>query len=143
MNVFARALTINEASQLVRSMKTPREIEQRINKLKAFSSTSESQNKFQLFGRLITELIAIFPNAMPRLYLIDKGVNEFELQEEFIENTIEILSKNGLVLINKINNQDVLKFPSIPFSAMNGKLYVSLPDPIRNQRSRSKKFKKK
>jgi len=48
MNVFAKALTIHEASQLVRSMKTPKEIEQRINKLKAFSST-ESQNLLQFF----------------------------------------------------------------------------------------------
>ncbi len=142
MNVFAKALTIHEASQLVRSMKTPKEIEQRINKLKAFSST-ESQNKYQLLGKLITELIAIFPNNMPKFYLIEKGVNEFGLPEEFIEKIIENLNKNGLVLINKVNNQDVLKFPSLPFSAYNGKLYVSNPDPIKNHRTRSKKFKKK
>ena len=143
MNVFAKALTINEASQLVRSMKTPKEIEQRINKLKALSSTTESQNKYQILGKLITELIAIFPNTMPKFYLLEKGVNEFGLPEEFIEKIIENLNKNGLVLINRVNNKDVLKFPSIPFSAMNGKLYVSNPDPIKNHRTRSKKPKKK
>ena len=130
MNVFAKALTIKEASQLVRSMKTPNEIEQRINKLKTLSSTTESQNKYHLLGKLITELIAIFPNTMPKFYLIEKGEKEFGLQEEFIEKIIENLNKNGLVLINKINNEDVLKFPSIPFSAMNGKLCVSNPDPM-------------
>ena len=143
MNVFAKALTIHEASQLVRSMKTPKEFEQRINKLKASSSATESQNKYQLLGKLITELIAIFPNAMPRSYLIDKGVKEFGLPEEFIEKIIENLNKDGLVLINRVNSQDVLKFPSIPFSAMNGKLYVSNPNPLKNHRSRSKKTKKK
>ena len=101
------------------------------------------QNKFQILGKLITELIAIFPNAMPFSYLIDKGVKEFGLPEEFIEKIIENLNKNGLVLINKVNHQDVLKFPAIPFSAMNGKLYVSNPNPIRNHRTRSKKPKKK
>jgi len=143
MNVFAKALTIHEASQLVRSMKTPKEIELRINKLKAISSATQSQNKYQLLGKLITELIAIFPNAMPRSYLIDKGVKEFGLLEEFIEKIIENLNKDGLVLINRVNSQDVLKFPSIPFSAMNGKLYVSNPNPLKNHRSRSKKPKKK
>ena len=143
MNVFAKALTIHEASQLVRSMKTPKEIELRINKLKASSSATQSQNKYQLLGKLITELIAIFPNAMPRSYLIDKGVKEFGLQEEFIEKIIENLNKDGLVLINRVNSQDVLKFPSIPFSAMNGKLYVSNPNPLKNHRVRSKKPKKK
>ena len=141
MNVFAKALTIHEASQLVRSMKTPKEFEQRINKLKASSSATESQNKYQLLGKLITELIAIFPNAMPRSYLIDKGVKEFGLPEEFIEKIIENLNKDGLVLINRVNSQDVLKFPSIPFSI--GKLYVSNPNPLKNHRSRRKKPKKK
>lgn len=142
MKVFAKALTLKEASQLVRSMKTPREVEQRINKLKSFSSTPESQNKYHLLGKLITELIAIFPNTMPKFYLIDKGVNEFGLQEEFIENTIENLNKNGLVLINKINSKDVLKFPSLPFSAMNGKLCVSNPDPMPKHRVKSNIIKK-
>ena len=140
MKVFAKALTIKEASQLVRSMKTPKEIEQRINKLKVFSSTSESQNRYQLLGKLITELIAIFPNTMPLSYLIDKGVKEFELPEEFIEKIIENLNKNGLVLINKVNNQDVLKFPSLPFSA--GKLYVSNPNPMPKHRVKSNIIKK-
>ena len=143
MAVFAKALTINEASQLVRSMKTPKEIELRINKLKALSSTTKSQNKYLLLGKLITELIAIFPNTMPKFYLIEKGVNEFGLTEEFIEKILENLNKNGLVLINKVNNKDVLKFPNIPFSAMNGKLYVSHPDPLKNRRTKSKKPKKK
>ena len=142
MKVFAKALTIKEASQLVRSMKTPREVEQRINKLKSLSSTPESQNKYHLLGKIITELIAIFPNTMPKFYLIDKGVNEFGLQEEFIENTIENLNKNGLVLINKVNNKDVLKFPSLPFSAMNGKLYISNPDPMPKHRVKSNIIRK-
>jgi len=142
MKVFAKALTIKEASQLVRSMKTPKEIEERINKLKVFSSASESQNRFQLLGKLITELIAIFPNTMPLSYLIDKGVKEFDLPQDFIEKIIENLNKNGLVLINKVNNQDVLKFPSLPFSAMNGKLYVSSPNPMPKHRVKSNILKK-
>lgn len=128
MKVYAKALTIKEASQLVRSMKTPSKIEQRINAIKRFSSASESNNKFQLLGKLITELLAIFPIAMPKEYLIDKGVKELGLQGEFIEEVIENLNKSGLVLVNKFNNKYILKFPSLPFSAMNGKLYVSQPD---------------
>jgi len=143
MNVFAKALTIKEASQLVRSMKTPNEIEQRINKLKILSSVTESQNKYHLIGKLITELLAIFPNTMPKFYLIEKGEKELGLPEEFIEKVIENLNKMGLVLINKIGNKDVLKFPSIPFSAMNGKLNVSHPDPLKNRRVRRKKTNKK
>ncbi|MHA1720468.1 MAG: hypothetical protein ACTSWX_00610 [Promethearchaeota archaeon] len=128
MKVYAKALTIKEASQLVRSMKTPSKIEQRINAIKRFSSASESNNKFQLLGKLITELLAIFPIAMPKEYLIDKGVKELGLQGEFIEEVIENLNKSGLILVNKFNNKYILKFPSLPFSAMNGKLYVSQPD---------------
>ena len=139
MNVFAKALTIKEASQLVRSMKTPNEVEQRINKLKTLSSVTDSQNKYHLLGKLITELLAIFPNTMPKFYLIEKGEKEFSLTEEFMEKVIENLNKIGLVLINNINNKVVLKFPSVPFSAMNGKLNVSHPDPLKNRRVRSKK----
>ncbi len=139
MKVFAKAESIREASDLVRSMKTPSEVGQRIARLKAVNST-DSTNKYNLLGILITELIAVFPNALPLRMLVSKGM-ELGLEEDFIIKTMDHLNHQGLVLKNKdsTNNKShmILKFPNIPFS--DGKLQVSQPMP--NVQFRKKRWK--
>lgn len=139
LKVFAKAESVKEASDLVRSMKTPSEIGQRLARLKSETS-SNMTNKYNLLGNLITELIAVFPNAIPFQMLISKGA-ELGLEDDFILKTIDHLNHQGLVLKNQDNTNFqshlILKFPNIPFTE--GKLHVARPLP--NAQFRKKKWK--
>ena len=139
LKVFAKAESVKEASDLVRSMKTPSEVGQRIARLKAETS-SDTTNKHHLLGNLITELIAVFPNAIPLQMLVSKGV-DLGLEEEFILKTIDHLNHQGLVLKNQDNtnfqSHMILKFTNVPFTE--GKLHVARPLP--NVQFRKKKWK--
>ena len=108
-------------------MKTPDEIKQRMTLLKTQFS-SQTSNSLDLFGKLLTELIATFPNAIPQVLLHEKALN-LGLSADFVEKTIDQLHLAGLVIINRdktLNTKhNLLKFPSIPFHF--GKLYVKRP----------------
>jgi hypothetical protein len=136
LRVFDTADSITEASQLVRSMKSPQEISQRLARLRA-NQQSPNSDKYKILGHLITELLAIFPNAMPKHLLVEKAL-ELNIPLEFLEKILQTLHNEGLMLINKDstnhNTHFILKFPSVPFSL--GKLYVKKP-------TSASKFRKK
>ena len=127
LKVFDSAETELEASEIIRSMKTPDEIKQRIAILKT-QITSPTSSPLDLLGKLLTELIATFPNAIPQTLLFEKALS-LGLTAEFMEKTLAQLHQEGLVIINRDKTlhqkHDLLKFPSIPFHF--GKLYVKRP----------------
>ena len=127
MKTLSVAETEMEASQIVRNMKTPGEIGQRVAKLKAkLSKVTTKYDNFQMLSNLLTELLAIFPNAMPRDVLIEKA-KEVGLEDiDFIHENLEKMSQEGLVIMNiDFNKKIILKFPSVPFTL--GKITVSKP----------------
>jgi hypothetical protein len=141
--VFARADSEREASEIVRSMKTPGEITQRMSHLKSVlhKSSTGKNNLYPALGKIITQLLSVFPNAMPQSILISKA-KEMLICENDIEilDILDKLNKEGLMLINKdFNNNIILKFPSLPFTY--GKIHVSKPNTkvqFNKQVSRSK-----
>ncbi len=124
---FGEAESEMEASQIVRNMKTPGEIGQRFAKLRAkYQSQKANSNNYEILGNLITEMIGVFPKAMPRQLLIDNALKLGLDDLDFIIDILEKMNLEGLVLINKDHqNNEILKFPTIPFSF--GKLYVRKP----------------
>jgi len=138
LKVFGKALSIQEASQFVRTLKTPSEMVQRVAKLKANINLTK-ENKYNMLSKLITELLAIFPNAMPQKILFSKA-SELGLEEEFVSKILKLLHEKGLMIRNKdktnFNSNFLLKFPSIPFKE--GKIIVDKPIP--NAHFRKKKW---
>ena len=127
LKIYDSAETELEASNIIRSMKTPDDIKQRLAILKT-QFASQPSSPHELLGKLITELIATFPNAIPQTLLIEKATN-LGLSSEFVEKTIAQLNQEGLVIINRdqtLNRiHELLKFPSVPFQF--GKLNVKRP----------------
>lgn len=97
----------------------------RVNKILA-RNPKKVGNKDILLGQLISELLKIFPNAMPEDFLIEKAI-ELELDEKYVKDIISKLNERGLVIITKDDSnkskKKILKFPSIPFKF--GKLYIT------------------
>jgi hypothetical protein len=127
LKILDSAETELEASNIIRSLKTPDDIKQRLAILKT-QLTSQSSSPHDLLGRLLTELIATFPNAIPQTLLIEKATN-LGLSPEYVEKIIAQLNQEGLVIINRDQTlhqtHELLKFPSVPFKF--GKLNVKRP----------------
>jgi len=124
---FGEAETEPEASQVVRNMKTPGEIGQRLASLQAkYQAPRSSSNQYELMGNLITEMMGVFPKAMPRQLLLDNAKKLGIDDTDFVNKLIDKMNLEGLVLINKdFQHNEVLKFPKVPFAF--GKLYVRKP----------------
>jgi hypothetical protein len=137
---FGEAETEPEASQVVRNMKTPGEIGQRLAKLQAkHQNQTSSVNNYKILSNLITEMIGVFPQAMPQNLLLENAKKLGIEDELFILNLIEKMNLEGLVLINKdFRHNVVLKFPKVPFSF--GKL--SVHKPASSTEFRKKKWEK-
>ncbi len=127
LKILDSAETALEASNIIRSMKTPDDIKQRLAILKT-QLTSQTSSPHDLLGKLFTELIATFPNAIPRTLMMEKATN-LGLSPEFVEKIIAQLNQEGLVIINRDQTlhrtHELLKFPSVPFQF--GKLHVKRP----------------
>jgi len=108
-------------------MKSPDDVMQRMAILKTQYS-SPTSNPHSLLGKLISELIATFPNAIPKSLLLEKA-ESIGIPAEFVDKTIIQLHQEGLVIINRdktLNRKhELLKFPSVPFHF--GKLMVKRP----------------
>ncbi len=108
-------------------MKTPNEVSRRLAKVFALKK-SGTQNQNYNLGILISELLGIFPKAMPMKILLEKAQN-INISKDFVEKSLEDLNKEGLVLLSKDsankNGERVLIFPSLPFKF--GKMSVSKP----------------
>ncbi|MHA1585609.1 MAG: hypothetical protein ACTSVU_01060 [Promethearchaeota archaeon] len=119
-------------------MKTPSEFGQRMARLNADLHQSK-KNNYEILGNVISELLAIFPNALPKDILLSKA-NEFDISDEFCEGIFEKMSEAGLLLINKDriadSNKTVFKFPSLPIKF--GKLFIQKPSS--SQRFQRKKW---
>ena len=127
LKILDSAETALEASNIIRSMKTPDDVKQRLAILKT-QLTSQTSGPHELLGKLFTELIATFPNAIPRTLMMEKATN-LGLSPEFVEKIIAQLNQEGLVIIKRDQTlhqaHELLKFPSVPFHF--GKLSVKRP----------------
>ena len=127
LKIFEKALSVTEASQLVRDIKSPKEIWGRVDRFRA-SQKQTNQDDLSLLGELITELISIFPNALPKSLLLEKAI-ELGISEDKIEGILISMNQKGAVLINKSKIQkqteSFLKFPAIPINF--GKLHIKKP----------------
>ena len=129
LKIFEKAQTLNEAVTLVRHMKTPNEVTQRMAKLTALK-TGNKTNEAVLFGKLLSELLKILPKALPENFLLEKA-NEMQIPEEYIAQTLSQLNQEGLVIFkvdntkNNTKSNNILQFPSLPFKF--GKIYVAKP----------------
>jgi len=124
LKILAKAESVQEALQIVQHMKSPHKYELQIEKFKAkLQGTKKSEEV--IIGDLLSELIQLFPNQLPKSYLIQAAEN-IELDLDTLEKNLEKLNQAGLVLINRDfrpNSHDfLLKFPSIPFTF--GKIQV-------------------
>ena len=128
LKVFEKALSVTEASQLVREIKSPKEIWGRVDRFRA-NHKQTNLDDLSLLGELITELISIFPNALPKALLLAKAI-ELGISEDRVEGILISMNQKGAVLINKSKNQQqetesFLKFPAIPINF--GKLHIKKP----------------
>ncbi|MHA1612546.1 MAG: DUF1922 domain-containing protein [Promethearchaeota archaeon] len=125
LKVLDKAQSPLEAVQIVQSMKISNKFEKKIDIIKSQLQGPKKSSKEKIFGDLISGLIPLFPNNIPKQYLLDQAI-KMDLLEEDVENLLEKLHEAGLVIINRDfrpgNNDIVLKFPSIPFSV--GKITV-------------------
>ena len=143
MKVIARTSSIKEANQMVRDMKTPSEVKQRISMLseKYKSSKSQEDLDYEILGELISEMSAVFPRAIPQNILLERA-KELGIETlNIIEDIFSKLNQQGLLLINKNSRgQITLHFPSIPFKF--NKLFVNKPKNTQDfQRESEKKWK--
>ena len=142
LKILDSAETEQDASNIIRSMKTPDDIKQRLAILKT-QLTSQTSSPHDLLGKLLTELIATFPNAIPRTLLIDKATN-LGLSTEFVDEILGQLHQEGLVIINRDKTlhqtHKLLKFPSVPFHF--GKLIVKRPVSLKQLNKTQRKQKR-
>ena len=128
MKVFIKANSVGEASDIVRTMKTPSEYRQRINTLKKKHSKTIKKNGFEyrVLGELITEFVAVFPRAISQQMFLNK-CRELGIEEpNFVLDLLDELNQQGLVIKNKnAKGKTSLFFPSLPFKYK--KLYVKKP----------------
>lgn len=115
---LANAQSAQEAIKIVQSLKTPNKYEAKIELLKSRLQGSKRSNE-SVFGNLISELLLVFPNQLPKKELLVQA-SKLDITEEEVESFLEQLNKKGLVLINKDFRPNhsglLLKFPSIPFT---------------------------
>jgi formylmethanofuran dehydrogenase subunit B len=114
---IAWAETINEAIEIVKELKTPAEMQQRIFELKhKIQNTSNAiRDNYALLGDLITELLYTFPNSMPQSIIIQKAIEIGLEDQEFITTTLNAINQKGDVLINQDQRGNkVYKFINLP-----------------------------
>ncbi|MHA1673969.1 MAG: DUF1922 domain-containing protein [Promethearchaeota archaeon] len=125
LKVLDKAESPLEAVQIVQSMKLPNEFEKKIDIIKSQLQGKKKASKEKIFGDLLSGLISLFPNHLPKQYLLTHAL-KMDLSEEDVETFLEKLHVAGLVIINRDfrpgNKDVVLKFPSVPFTA--GKISV-------------------
>ncbi|WP_457557737.1 DUF1922 domain-containing protein [Candidatus Harpocratesius sp.] len=118
LKILAKAENIHEALQIVQTMKSPNKYELKIEEFKA-KLQGTKKNQEILLGDLLSELILLFPNQLPKSYLIENAKN-IGLDLKKLEANLLKLSQAGLMLINKDfrpgSTDLLLKFPSIPFT---------------------------
>jgi len=114
---LAWASTINEAIEIVKELKTPAEMQQRIYELKQkiHQNAQPNQDKYKILGDLITELLYTFPNSMPQSILHQKATEIGLDDQEFIASILNAIHQQGNVLINHDQRGNVVyKFVNLP-----------------------------
>src|SRR6056297_3418819 len=141
MRIFAKTNSLQEANQIVRDIKTPTEVKKRISLIanKYKNASNQKSFNYQLLGDLLSELIAVFPRALPESYLIQRAEMLGLKDEEFIEKILDQLNQHGLMTRNKDQKgRMVLYFPSLPFKFK--KLYVKKPKPKKEMEEERKRI---
>lgn len=124
---MSKASTLNEAQAIVKALKTPSDVAIKINEFskKIQSNRSSTSDKSSLLGTLISELLNLFPNAMPEKLLFDK-IKDFDIEDQFLQNILDQFQELGYLLRNKdAQGNRVLKFLNTPFTI--GKITILKP----------------
>ena len=125
LRIFARAMDITEANQIVRSIKTPSGLHSKIATLNAsmLSSKSNTQQKFDALSKLLTTLLEIFPKRIPENFIFQKAKEAGFDDTGFITDIFEKMNQEGVLLKHKDNEgNNYVQFPSLPLEF--GKLYI-------------------
>lgn len=124
---LTRVSSEKEAVECIQSMKTPNELEERIKKVRNLIKKNENikQDKSLLFSNLISELLGLFPNAMPKKIIYIKAA-EINLDSDFVTKLIKELESNGF-LLNSVDfqNNEIIKFINLPITL--GNIHIKKP----------------
>lgn len=127
--VLTKANSEKEAQAIVKSMKTPNEVVLKLKQYQQKMEVNKSQRRdnYQILGDLISQLLEIFPRAIPEAILLKQAADSGLDDREFITHILSEFQSIGNLIINlDFQNNRLLKFINVPFSY--GKISIKKPE---------------